>query len=189
VTTCSPLTGVAFVSGNPAKIEEARRLVGSGLETVALDLPEIQSLDLGEVLAAKGEEAFRRLGRPLIVEETGLELAALGGFPGPLVKWMLAACGPDGLARAALALGDPRATARCALLYRSGERHLAVEGMVAGHLVLPPRGKAGFGWDPVFRPDGSAKTFGEMSADEKHALSHRARAWRSLIEALAALAP
>ena len=70
------LRGVVLVTGNRNKIAEARRLCGAELEAIELELPEIQSLDLEEVLRAKGEEAFRRLRRPLIVEETGLELAA-----------------------------------------------------------------------------------------------------------------
>ncbi|HZI63708.1 MAG TPA: non-canonical purine NTP pyrophosphatase [Thermoanaerobaculia bacterium] len=176
--------GPVFVTGNAAKLAEARRLAGPGLESVAVDLPEIQSLDLREILAAKAAEAWRRLQRPLIVEETGLELAALGGFPGPLVKWMLQALGAEGLARAALALGDPRATARCALLYRDAERTVSVEGATHGELVLPARGTAGFGWDPVFQPEGESRTFGELDGVEKDRISHRGRAWRELLAQL-----
>jgi non-canonical purine NTP pyrophosphatase (RdgB/HAM1 family) len=170
-----------LVTGNRGKIAEARRAVGAGLEAAEVDLPEIQSLDLAAVLRAKGDEAWRRLGRPLVVEEAGLELAALNGFPGPLVKWMLASVGAEGLARTAQALGDPRARARCALLYRNGERTVIAEGTTEGVLVLPPRGAHGFGWDPVFQPDGVSRTFGELTGEEKDAVSHRGRAWRALL--------
>ncbi|HTQ79504.1 MAG TPA: non-canonical purine NTP pyrophosphatase [Thermoanaerobaculia bacterium] len=170
-----------LVTGNPGKLAEARRLAGLDFEAVALDLPEIQSLDLLEVLAAKGEEAWRRLGRPLVVEEAGLSLAALNGFPGPLVKWMLDAVGAQGLARTALALGDPRATARCALLYRDARETVVAEGATHGTLVLPGRGTQGFGWDPVFQPEGESRTYGELSGAEKDGLSHRGRAWRALL--------
>jgi non-canonical purine NTP pyrophosphatase (RdgB/HAM1 family) len=177
-----------LVTGNPGKLAEARRLAGLDFAAEPLDLPEIQSLDLLEVLQAKGEEAWRRLGRPLVVEEAGLELAALNGFPGPLVKWMLDAVGAEGLARTALALVDPRATARCALLYRDAERTVIAEGSTTGRLVLPPRGAHGFGWDPVFQPEGQpegeARTYGELSGAEKDALSHRGRAWRGLLDRL-----
>ena len=135
-----------LVTGNPKKLEEARRLCGDRLGElahVALDLPEPQSLDLLEVLQAKGDEAWRRLQVPLVVEETGLELPALNGFPGPLVKWMLQAVGAEGIARTALALGDPRATARCVLLYRDAERVVIAEGADSGTLVLPGRGSGG----------------------------------------------
>jgi XTP/dITP diphosphohydrolase len=173
-----------LVTGNPGKLAEARRLAGPGLDSVAVDLPEIQSLDLEEVLAAKADAAFARVGRPLIVEETGLELAALNGFPGPLVRWMLEAVGAAGVARAALALGDPAARAVCLLAWTDGITTVTGRGETTGDLVLPPRGDHGFGWDPVFRPAGQSRTYGEMSADEKDALGHRGRAWRDLLRRL-----
>jgi XTP/dITP diphosphohydrolase len=184
VNPVTVLLPYVLVTGNPGKLAEARRLAGAGLGAVALDLPEIQSLDLLEVLRHKGEEAWRRLGRPLVVEEAGLDLAALGGFPGPLVKWMLEAAGAGTIARAALALGDPRAVARAALYYRDAGRTLVAEGSTAGTLVLPARGEQGFGWDPVFQPDGLDRTFGELTGTEKDALSHRGKAWRQLLASL-----
>lgn len=184
---------IAFVTGNPDKLAEARRLwaeegeatSGVTFEGVPLDLPEIQSLDLREVLRGKGEEAWRRLGRPLVVEETGFEIDALGGFPGPLVKWMLEAMGAQGMARAALAVAESAgvpasAVARCTVLYRDGEREVVGEGEARGTLVLPPRGDGGFGWDPVFLPEGEIRTYGELSGEEKDRIGHRGKAWRDL---------
>lgn len=173
-----------FVTGNRAKLEEARRIVGPDLAAERLELPEIQSLDLRAVLRAKGEEAWRRLGRPLVVEETGLELAALAGFPGPLVRWMLEAVGPAGIAGVGLALGEPAVTARCMLLLRDGERELIAEGEDRGTLVLPPRGEGGFGWDPVFVPEGESRTYGELPAAVKDRIGHRGLAWRALLSRL-----
>jgi non-canonical purine NTP pyrophosphatase (RdgB/HAM1 family) len=180
------LAGAVLVTGNPGKLAEARRICGVGLEAVEMELPELQSLDLYEVLRAKGREAIRRLRRPVVVEETGLELAALGGFPGPLVKWMLEAVGAEGIARTASVLGDTRAVARCALLYLDDRREVEAEGTTEGELVAAPRGDGGFGWDPVFLPDGESRTYGEMSPAEKDRLSHRARAWRAFVTRLAA---
>lgn len=173
-----------LVTGNPGKLAEARRLAGEGLEAVRLDLPEIQSLDLLEVLRAKADEAWRRLRRPLVVEEAGLELGAFNGFPGPLVKWMLDAVGAEGIARAAAGLGEMRATARAALLARWEEGELVAEGAAEGTLVLPGRGTHGFGFDPVFQPDGESRTFGQLTGAEKDAVSHRGRAWRALLAEL-----
>ncbi len=172
-----------LVTGNPDKLAEARRLCGAELEGETIELAEIQSLDLRRVLAAKGRAAFERLQRPLVVEDTALELAAFGGFPGPLVKWMLDAVGADGIARAAAALGDTHAVARCGLLYLDADRELVAEGVTEGHLVLPPRGNQGFGWDPVFEPAGETRTYGELLPEEKDRLGHRGRAWRALREA------
>ncbi|MFQ5349671.1 MAG: non-canonical purine NTP pyrophosphatase [Thermoanaerobaculia bacterium] len=178
------LDGATLVTGNPNKLVETRRLCGHDLAAAAVDLPEIQSLDLAEVLEAKADEAYRRLARPVIVEETGLELAAMNGFPGPLVKWMLEAVGTAGVARAALAMGDGAARAHCMLLFYDGRHRQTAEGATTGTLVLPPRGDAGFGWDPVFQPDGEERTYGEMTAAEKDRIGHRGRAWRALLELL-----
>jgi XTP/dITP diphosphohydrolase len=172
-----------LVTGNPDKRKEAERILGCGVDCVPLDLPEPQSLDLLEVLRAKGAEAFRRLSRPVVVEETGLELEALNGFPGPLVKWMLEAVGAEGIARTGLALGDPAVTARCALLWTDGSREVIGEGRTAGRLV-PARGAGGFGWDPVFLPDGEELTYGELTAEVKDRIGHRGRAWRDLLAKL-----
>ncbi len=179
------LRGVVLVTGNRGKLAEARRLCGADLESVEVDLAEIQSLDLITVLRAKGEKAFRHLQRPLIVEETGLELAAMGGFPGPLVKWMLSAVGAEGIARAAITLGDDRVTARCALLLLDAEREIVAVGEVRGRVVLPARGDHGFGWDPVFIPEGEDRTYAQLLPEDKDRLSHRGRAWRDLLEKLA----
>lgn len=176
-------TSPVLVTGNSSKLAEARRLLPR-LESVAIDLAEIQSLDLEEVLRHKARAAAARVEGPIVVEETGLELAALGGFPGPLVKWMLEAIGPEGIARVAAAQGDTRATARCALLYLDGTTEVIGTGETTGRLVLPPRGEQGFGWDPVFEPEGSERTYGEMAPEEKDTLGHRGRAWRALVLAL-----
>ena len=174
------MTPFVLVTGNPGKIAEARTALGVDLETAEIDLPEIQSLDYREVLRTKAEEAWRRIGRPLVVEEAGLDLAALNGFPGPLVKWMLGAVGAEGIARTAAALDDVRAAARCFLLYKDGDREIVAEGRTEGVLVLPGRGSYGFGWDPVFLAEGSALTFAELTGIEKDAVSHRGKAWREM---------
>jgi non-canonical purine NTP pyrophosphatase (RdgB/HAM1 family) len=196
---------LVLATGNERKLEEARRIVATilpeltrelpglggealSLERVDVDLPEIQSMSLVEVLEAKGEEAWRQLGGdlpgPLVVEETGFELEALGGFPGPLIKWMLGAVGAEGVARTALALGNPRAVARCALLYRDGSRRVVAEGVCPGELTLPPRGDRGWGWDPVFIPQGESHTVAELGPEVKDRLGHRGLAWRDLLRRL-----
>ena len=117
----------------------------------------------------------------MVVEETGLELRALNGFPGPFVRWMLEAVGAEGIARIGLALGDPRAAALCMLAWTDGERLQVGSGRTEGELVLPPRGEQGFGWDPVFLPEGESRTYGELEDPEKDRIGHRGRAWRALL--------
>ncbi len=173
-----------LVTGNANKRREAERIVGHRLETAAIDLPEIQSGDLIEVLRFKAEAAWQRLERPVVVEETGLELACMNGFPGPLVKWMLEAVGDEGIAQVAIRAGDPGVVARCALMLRGGDREVIAEGSTAGRLVLPPRGGGGFGWDPVFEPDGHERTYAELGDEVKDRIGHRGRAWRAFLRAL-----
>lgn len=189
-----------LVTGNPDKAVEAERILGRRPEIEPLDLPEIQSLDLAEVLTAKAREAWRRLrdaGRPtpVVVEETGLELSALNGFPGPLVKWMLEAVGAEGVARVGLAQDDPGVAAVCALAYydrpvtrdaaEAEEEILLVgAGRTDGTLTLPPRGEHGFGWDPVFVPQGETRTYAELAPAEKDRIGHRGRAWRNFRDVL-----
>ncbi len=179
------LPDFVLVTSNRHKALEAERIIGATIECLAVDLPEIQSSDLLEVLAAKAEEAWRRLRRPLVVEETGLELAALNGFPGPLVRWLLEAVGPEGIAQLAHDRGDPRATARCAVCFRDARGSVVGVGHTEGELVLPARGAAGFGWDPVFLPRELAQTYGELSDSAKDEIGHRGRAWRDLARKLA----
>jgi inosine triphosphate pyrophosphatase len=177
---------ITLVTGNPNKVREAERILGRSILAEKIDLPEIQSLDVREILEAKAAEAWRRIARPLIVEDVSLELDALGGFPGPLVKWMLEAVGAEGIARTALALANPGVTARCVLLYKDAERQIFAEGVTPGRLVLPARGDGGFGWDPVVEAESLGKTFAAMTGEEKDLHGHRGRAWRALLPRLQA---
>jgi len=177
-----------LVTGNPNKVAEAETALGRPIESIALDLPEIQSLDLAEVVAAKAEEAWRHLRRPLVVEDTSLALSALGGFPGPLVRWLLESVGVEGITRLGQALGDDRAVAACALVYKLGpgpEDRVTATVEVPGRLAHPPRGLGGFGWDPAFQPDGHDRTLGEMSDEEKDRVGARGQVWRKLADLLA----
>ena len=173
-----------FVTGNLGKLQEAERILGFRPRHEKLDLPEIQSLDILEIVRAKANEAWRRLGEAVMVDETGLALGALSGFPGPLVKWMAEAIGPEGIARTAHRLGDTTAIAQCAMIYRDGEHELVAQGDVPGLLVSPPRGEGGFGWDPIFQPAGEERTYAQLSSAEKDKIGHRGKALRQLHKAL-----
>ncbi len=177
-----------LVTGNRSKLEEASRILGFEPASVDVDLPEIQSLDLIEVLRAKADAACAEVEGAIVVEETGLELDALNGFPGPLVKWMLQAVGPEGVAALGAALEDPVAHARCAVLFRSEDTEVIAEGVCSGRLTLPPRGDSGFGWDPVFVPAGGELSCAELGDEVKDQIGHRGLAWRALVAKLAPLA-
>jgi len=180
------LDRLVFVTSNLGKLREAEAVLGRTLDHSPLDVAEIQSLDIGEVVRHKGEAAHRQLGIPVLVEDTGLELAGLGGFPGPLIRWMLTSVGPSGICRIARCFDDPSATVRCVALATDGSGEVTGTGVVEGRIVPEPRGDGGFGWDSVFAPDGyGGRTYGEMSEEEKNAISHRRRAFEALRDNLA----
>jgi non-canonical purine NTP pyrophosphatase (RdgB/HAM1 family) len=180
------LDDLVFVTSNLGKIREAEAVLGRSLNHGELDLPELQTLDLMEVVRGKAKTAWERLERPVLVEDTGLELAGLGGFPGPLVRWLLASVGPEGICRVAHCFDDRRATARCLVCATDGSVEAFGEGVVEGTIAETPRGAGGFGWDSVFVPSaGNGRSYGEMSEEEKNSISHRHKAFIALRDALA----
>jgi XTP/dITP diphosphohydrolase len=174
----SPLNRFTLVTSSEPKRREIFDILRMELLVSSIDLPEIQSLDLREILSRKAREAFDRLKVPVVVEDVSLELSAFKGFPGPLVKWLIKTSGPKGVIALCRAVGDMRARAVCGVLAWDGEREYWAEGAVYGTIADAPRGVSGFGWDPVFIPAGSECTFAEMTAGEKNSISHRGKAWR-----------
>ncbi len=169
-----------FVSSNEEKYREiCLALDGSAveIERVALDLPEIQSLDPAEVAAYKARKAYEQVQRGLIlVEDTGLAVHAWNGFPGALIKWVLATLGEAGMCRQLDAWADRRATATVALCVSDGAEIYTFIGQSEGSITREPRGTLGFGWDSIFQPDGYSITYGEMPRDDKMGISMRGRA-------------
>jgi non-canonical purine NTP pyrophosphatase (RdgB/HAM1 family) len=181
-----PLTGLTFVTSSPHKHREAEAILGVRMRRVALDLPEPQGLDVVAVARDKARAAYGLLGRPVVVEDTSLELAALGGFPGPLVRWLLESAGPAALSRMLDGFDDRSARARCAAVVLDGAREWLGVGEVTGTIAAEPRGQGGFGWDVVFAPEwAGGRTYAELPAEEKNARSHRRLALEALKRQLA----
>lgn len=177
-----------FVSSNAEKhreIRDALRSSGWEVERVALDAPEIQSLDPAVVAEHKARLSYERLdGRPVLVEDTGLALVAWNGYPGALIKWVLGAVGEEGLCRQLDAWADRRAQATVALCLYDGRQARLFLGTARGTITPSPRGQHGFGWDSIFQPEGYTLTYGEMPRDEKMRISMRAEAVAALREYL-----
>lgn len=192
---------VVIASHNKGKVREIAALLGPfGIEPVSagdLGLPEPDETEDSFVGNAtiKALAAARATGLPALADDSGLEVAALGGRPGVYTaNW---AEQPDGtrdwnaaMAKvedelAALGPDAPRDAAFiCTLALGWPDGHVdAFTGRAPGRLIWPPRGTRGFGYDPVFVPAGCHTTFGEMEPDDKHAISHRADAFRQLVAA------
>ncbi|WP_292084899.1 MULTISPECIES: RdgB/HAM1 family non-canonical purine NTP pyrophosphatase [unclassified Brevundimonas] len=186
---------------NPGKAREIEALLDGNYRIVtagSLNLPEpdeTESTFVGNAML-KARHAAEASGEVALADDSGLSVAALDGAPGIFsARW--AGPGKDfALAMkkvearleeigASGSLGDRRAwfTSALAVAWPDGPC-VVVEGRIDGDLVFPPRGDRGFGYDPIFRPEGSDLTFGEMDPVEKDALSHRARAFARLKAAL-----
>ena len=179
---------LVIASGNAGKIGEFRELLApAGLELVALDT-EVDEVGktYAENAALKAEAAAERTGLPAIGDDSGVEVEALGGFPG----LRSARLGPTQRERTAELLrrleGVPRPWkgrfVSVIALAAPGRPTEFFEGDVRGEIVPEWRGAAGFGYDPIFEIPGTGETFGEMSPEEKSKYSHRAAAARALLQ-------
>ena len=171
---------LVLVTGSAWKAREAGEIFGRKLERAELDLPEIQAATVEEIAREKSREAFRRIGRACVVEDSALSFAAWGGLPGPFIKWFEEAAGLEALCRSLDGFSDRSASAICALAFRSETDQLTAVGRLEGTIAREPKGEGGFGWDSIFMPRGSDRTFAEMTAVEKNAISHRRKAWEEL---------
>lgn len=174
-----------FATSNRNKVDEARRLLGVAVEPLPLPIEEIQAATLEEIVRAKLERARALVDGPLLVEDVALGFDALGGFPGPYIRWLLESAGGSGLGAIAHSLPDRTARARCALACWDGSVVTVLVGETAGELLPDPRGTSGFGWDAWFLPRGCTRTFAEMTGEEKDRVSHRGRAFDLLRRELA----
>jgi len=169
---------IVFATSNRGKLEEARAILrpfGISVEQFDGKGVEIQAdtnLEVAE-FAARGASATA--GRPLLVEDAGLYVDALSGFPGPYSAYVFKTIGADGLVKLLANYHSRNARFVSSLAYcePSGEP-ATFEGTVKGTIASRARGKKGFGFDPVFVPRGGTKTFGELTVEEKCRVSHRA---------------
>lgn len=167
-----------FITGNEHKVREVQRILPD-VESIALELQEIQELDPLKIIADKLRQAAEQRDGTFFVEDSSLHLECLGGFPGPLIKWLLQAVGHSGIAVLVQKYGNTRATVKTIIGYSDRRDIHFFVGELHGSIV-PPRGKEGFGWDPIFQPDGFQKTIGEMTPEEKARISMRAKALLAL---------
>lgn len=190
---------IVFATNNAHKLQEVREILGSDCRVLSLaeigchdDIPETADTIEGNALL-KARWVKERYGYDCFADDTGLEVDALGGAPGVRsARYAAQEGGADHDSQANMRLllrqmegkTDRRARFRTVMaLILGGEEHL-YEGKVEGTITEGPRGNDGFGYDPVFLPQGESRTFAEMSAGEKNSLSHRRRALDAMLAAL-----
>jgi len=185
---------IRFVTGNRNKLLEVKGILqsdGSNLviESVEGDLEEYQGGDAEEICRKKCIEAIKMFGCPVLVDDTSLCFDAMGGLPGPYVKWFQQAVGATGLHRMLAGSDDKGCSAVCIIGYaETVDTVVMFKGVTRGK-VVSPRGPDTFGWDCCFQPDGLLQTYAEMSGQQKNVISHRYRALLQLRDYLTTLTP
>lgn len=187
---------IVFATNNSHKLEEMRRIAGASCEILSLadigchdDIPETADTLEGNA-EIKARWIKERYGFDCFADDTGLEVEALGGAPGVRSARYAPGVGHDSKANMALLLenmkgiADRKARFRTVIALAKGDDMHLFEGIVDGSITEKPAGDSGFGYDPVFLPDGWSKTFAEATADEKNTVSHRSRACRKLLDYL-----
>jgi len=174
-----------FVTGNEHKLLEAREVLkpyGFLVERLRARKLEIQSDSLVEIVKV-AVQSLGDVGVPVFVEDAGLFIGALNGFPGPYSAYVYRTIGVSGILKLMEGVENRSAYFESAVALRmpNGEVEVFVE-RVKGFISTEARGTGGFGFDPIFIPEGHTRTFAEMSLHEKNTLSHRAKALRSMAE-------
>lgn len=157
---------VTFVTGNPGKAKYFSEIIGFDVEYHDADTDEIQDMELAVIAEFKARQAYEQLQRPVIVEDTSLAIDFLKGLPGPFIKWFELSIGLEGICR--LADGDLKRLARAenVHVYYDGSQTKVFKGGFDGTISDIPKGSTGFGFNPIFIPEGEQKTMAEMSEEE-----------------------
>lgn len=182
---------IIFASNNLHKIREINSILGNSFTLLSLrdvnifeDIPEDEPLIEGNALA-KARYVFNATGLDVFADDTGLEIEALDGQPG-VHSARFAGAGKDSAANIEKVLGllgnnkNRKARFKTVIALILDKQEYLFEGIVTGKIIDEKRGVEGFGYDPVFIPDGKTKTFAEMDLVEKNSISHRARAFEKL---------
>ena len=196
MTTTEKIPQLLVATGNPGKLKEFRELlaghVGRVLSSADVSAPEIEedrpTLE-GNALK-KAETLFRLTGIPALADDTGLEVEALDGRPG---VYSARYAGPEAdpkrniakLLEELQAAPNRHARFRTAIVYLDEAGPRTYEGVCRGTILEAPRGRGGFGYDPIFLPDEAGLTFAELPAEEKNSISHRGRAMKAFLEDIA----
>ena len=179
---------IRFLSSNPEKIKEINTILkDDGIEVISNNtkLEELQTNDVRHLVKDKALKAFKKIGRPLIVEHTGLYIDKINGLPGGLTQIFWDTLQADKFAELFGAPDDSaKATVRTTVCYVDGKNFQFFEGEICGSIVDVPRGDRVFQWDCVFVPEGSKLTFSEMGTKEKNKISMRKIALQQFAEYL-----
>ncbi len=160
-----------FVTKNKDKIREAEEILGFQIKKADLLVDEIQAVEVERVIEKKAKQAFEKIKKPVICEDSGLYFESWNGLPGALIKIFEERLGQEKICKM---LAEKReAKAKSTIGYFDGNEYRDFVGEISGKIAQFPRGNNGFGWDPIFIPQGFDKTFAQMTKEEKNKISMR----------------
>lgn len=174
---------LTWVTSNKGKLLEIVAILGVNLTNQPLDLPELQLSTSEEVAYYKAKEAAKRINGPALVDDTGLHFNSLHGLPGAYIRAFTDKLTPLELSKLLDGFEDKSAYVACSIGFCEGpgKEPIVFTGRVDGTIVSP-RGSGGFGFDPIFQPNGETQTYAELPAERKNAVSHRFLALMKLKE-------
>lgn len=178
---------ILFITNNDHKVNEANRILSPlGIEMIKLNFTkiEIQSNSLRKIAKYASIYAANKILKPIVVEDSGLFIKSLNGFPGPFSSYVYNKLGCKGILKLMNGINDRTAIFKCVVSYcQPGYKPIIFEGITYGEISLEIRGSSGFGFDPIFIPkSGNGLTFSEMLPEEKDRFSHRGKAFRKFGE-------
>ena len=175
-----------FATGNPNKFKEAKEIFEKEnleLEHFEFKHTEIRSDSIEEIASESVEVAYKELGKPVFVEDTGLFVDALNGFPGTYSAWVQKKLGCNGVLKLLEGVDDRKARFEACIAFHDGNAIKTFKGVCEGIIAENERGKSGFGYDPIFVPKSELSTFAE-SIELKNKYSHRYKSLLELIDYL-----
>ena len=189
---------LVFITSNKHKVKEIRALANSESKDITIahldyDYPEFQ-LDEIETVAEESVNYIRRykpikVEKPFFIEDSGLTIPALNGFPGPFSAFVFNKIGNAGILKLMVDKNgeERRATFKTVVAFGESleKAPMLFVGTAEGRIAKAARGEGGFGYDPIFELESANKTFAEMSTEEKNVVSHRGRAFRKLLDYIA----
>lgn len=178
---------IFFATENVNKFNEVRRILaeyGISVAMIKVKTLEIQDDDIEKIARISALNAYRKTNLPIVVEDAGLFIEALKGFPGPYSSYVYRTIGLNGILKLLENVENRKAYFKSVVSFCEPNGVVrSFQGIVYGEIVREVRGEGGFGFDPIFKPyEEPNKTFGEMTIEEKNKFSHRAKAFRRFAE-------
>ena len=166
-----------FATSNENKLREVRKILDMPVKQLKVNIIEPQLWEIEDVSREKAKQAYASAGKPLFVEDTAIYIHGLNDFPGPFISWVRQTIGNLGILKLMQGLSDRQAEAKAVITFCDGRMLKQFTGSMKGTLAEHERG-GGWGFDPIFIPDGYDKTYGELGEEKKNEISHRAKAFK-----------